>query len=488
MKSSGIFSASILLALSCAPRSFPQANHNQPLGRQFTLREPDPLILEREQERMIAQGREFSFIFPRPCLSERDSSRVCGEPHGLSFGDSAHSQSISFSPQAGTEYRYLKEDIGSFEIGTLISGFRGPVSFLLDARMYTELHENFLHASTDREFVERQDKQTSGTFAYSSFSRYRADLDYDFSWGRLSGGRDVVHWGPGIYDNLVFNRSSVPFNQISFSTGIGPLRVITLYGQLTIQGERAYDTEHVSRSVYGHRYEWSFGPDWLLGISEQLIVKGYEEPFAFIPIIPLFIFKGDALEHLNNGNLAADLSWRFSERGRIYSEFLIDDMQSPSALFDENWGNKWAVMGGIQLRGTPFGIPIGAVLEAARVEPWVYTHYDPQSAQAANQGFPLGNQDGPNSQSLKLKGFARFKGGIDFINEAGLDWKGVDSGSSVNDVPPPDIKVKVFLNGADSPAFRFSQRVSVPWRSLTFSAGYELGDAPFAQASVFYRM
>ena len=54
-----------------------------------------------------------------------------------------------------------------------------------------------------------------------------------------------------------------------------------------------------------------------------------------LPVIPLFMIKTTQVERSNNGNLAFDASWRLPGRLRIYSEFLIDDIQSPTALFDD---------------------------------------------------------------------------------------------------------------------------------------------------------
>ncbi len=375
-----------------------QPNPNLPLDHPYTLRDPNSLPTEMEMARQISGAGPQFYILPRPCFSELDSSRVCGETHGFTYRDSARNRQLSLSPQLGYEFRRLRENAHAFELGALASGNNGPVSFYLDARMFSESHEDRRDSSYDREFVERQDQTASGSVAYTSYSRFRANLSYDLSWGRFSAGRDAVHWGPSLYNNLVFNQNAVPFNQLTFTTHLGPVAVHTLYGQLEVEVDRVFGTDPKTRSVYAHRYEWNATQNLLLGISEQLIVYGYEEPFAFIPVMPLFIFKDDTWTRLNNGNIAGDFCYRLPGFARFYSEFLIDDIQSPTSLFDSQWGNKWGWTAGTQWVKSWRSWETGAALEYAHIEPWVYTHYLPATAQAANQGYPLGNQGGPGME------------------------------------------------------------------------------------------
>jgi hypothetical protein len=396
------------------------AQPNQPIDRPYSLRLGEPLVLERQLgEALQAVQSPMSFMFPRPCVeSESAHANGCALQHGFAFADTSAasvqgaqgrpSAALYLAPNLGYEWRTSEEQVHAVEGGLQALGHRGNLSFRLDARMTTEMHEDFDHASYDREFIEKQDEEASGTIAYTSYSRYRGDLNYDAAIGRFSAGRDTPHWGPALYNNLVFHRDAIPFHYLTYSTGVGPLRVMTLYGQLQGEDNRVSGRQAQSRSVYAHRYEWAFGADWVMGISEQLIVYSYEEPFAFLPILPLFIYKGGAYERLNNGNIAGDVNWRFAPWGRVYGEFLIDDIQSPTSLFDDNWGNKWAVLGGMQVtkawvlphttRPTTFGV----IAEIARLEPWVYTHYEPGTSQSLNRGHPLGNSIGPDAWTIDL--------------------------------------------------------------------------------------
>ncbi len=421
---------------------------------------------------MISGTVARSYIFPRPCHSDLDSSRVCAEEGHFRFidagADPAGTQAkfLVISPVGGYEYRYLGENAHSVDLGLITYGNTGPVSFYLDARIFTERHDQWDHPSFDREGLDRQDEKASGSVAYSSFARYRSNVSYDWTWGRLSAGRDAVHWGPALFSNLVFHQDAVPFNQLTFTTHLGPFNIQTLYGQLIIGDDWESSTSTDERHLYAHRYEWRATPNLLLGVSEQLILFKQSAPFAFVPIVPLFIAKYTEKERLNNGNIAADISYRFPGMGSIYSEFFIDDLQSPGSLLNDYWGNKWGWLAGAHVIRDWAATQGGAILEYARVEPWVYTHYKANSAQTANFNRPLGNQKGPNSQTLTGKIYLRGIQGWYAGLTAQASWKGTDTGSSLLDLHPDFIEKKSFLAGDPAPELSVSPSLAYRWGNL----------------------
>lgn len=467
-----------LVAVATYKPSPAEMNHNLPLDRPYTLRDARPFLLESEYHRMIAGGNQRSYIFPRACISEIDSSSVCADGGLWRYRNGDRDQGMNLGFQGGAEYRRHDEDVYAFDPGFSATGHSGPVSFYLDARMFTELHEIPLHSSYDREFVDRQEKEMSGSVSYTSYSRYRSNISYDWSWGRITAARDAVHWGPGIFHNLVFHQDAVPFNQLVFMANLGPISVSSLYGALTIQGDESgrYHENQDSRTLYAHRYEWRIASDWLLGISEQLIFHQKTAPFAFAPIVPLFIAKGFEHERWNGGSMAGDLSYRLPGVGTIYSEFLLDDIISPTSLFDDYWGNKWAWMAGVHGIWQVSRFEGGFIGEYSRVEPWVYTGYKADTRQSANAGYPLGNQMGPNSQAFTFKAYLRRPGAWYISGRLDLEWKGTDLGSRLNDdrtVEKPERKV--FIQGVDHPDIHFSPFLSYRWKSISAETRYSLG-------------
>ena len=137
-------------------------------------------------------------------------------------------------------------------------------------------------------------------------------------------------------------------------------------------------------------------------------------------------------------------------------------------------------------RETPWGLA-GAVAEYSRVEPWVYTHYIPKTAQTANGGRPLDNQLGPNSQWMTLRPYFRGKGGWYLAAQADLTWKGSDPGSSLADSAPVGRKTKNFLEGIGSPGFRFEPILSYAWKSVRLESSAAMGDDPRFLARIHWQ-
>lgn len=504
-------------------------NFNAPLTRPYTLRMAEANPLERQYHELIAENGRRTFIHPRPCMGIPGRPESCRGGRGLlHYADSAQKALLDLHPIIGLEFRYFEENAAAVDWGLETMGRKGRLSYYLDARMFIEGHEDFNHFPYDREFVERQDEEASGSVDYSSYSRYRGNLAYDTDFGRFWGGRDAAHWGPGQFTNLVFHQNAIPFDQVVFSTWLGPLNITSLYGQLAIDADSNFRKDEASRSVYAHRYEWN-ATNWLMfGISEQLVLYQHELPFAFLPVVPLYIAKGNSSERENNGNIAGDFSWKIGNVAQLYSEFLIDDLQSPTSILDDYWGNKWGWMVGGHYLWEPFWGSGGVVVEWARIEPWVYTHYQNHTAQAANLNRPLGNQTGPNSQAIVLKvysGGGESSGGIwgaaassrakapEPVQSAGdagairlgrgresgiswyvsgqleLVWKGSDRGSSITDTltSRDRSEPKVFINGVESPKIIASPEMSLSWRNLTVAGRMRTGTSTEAFIRLHYR-
>ena len=72
--------------------------------------------------------------------------------------------------------------------------------------------------------------------------------------------------------------------------------------------------------------------------------------WLFVPIIPLFMEKGNYTESSNNGALSFDINYRLLNLVRFYTEFFLDDLQSPTELIkNDDVQSKWAWMIGAQV-------------------------------------------------------------------------------------------------------------------------------------------
>jgi hypothetical protein len=427
----------IILILFCALASaqdYPTYNVDRP----YTLRylEYSPLLYRFHD--ITAGEAPQSFFYPQIDAGFRKGN------HGglplLRWVAQDGSAMLAISPLAAFDLRggeALGDTIQSVEMGLFIRGFKDSIDFWLDARMFSESHSAKNPRSWDREFLENQgNKDIEGEVEYSSYSRYRGSFNIRASFGYLSFARDAPHWGPGYFSNLALNQNAVPFNQMAFTTSVGPLTVISLYGDLRI-GRHSMGTENLkSRNLYGHRYELNF-ENTQIGINELTVLYNLNKPWLFVPIVPLFIEKGNYTEDANNGALGIDFSQRLPYGFRVYSEFLLDDMESPTSLVrNDNIEAKWAWMAGLAYAGNFGNLKAGSIFEYSRVEPYVYSHFRPGTAQIAHLGQPLGAPHGPNSQTINWLLYAKRKEHLHFQIGQEWSWKGTDYGSSVNDTTP----------------------------------------------------
>ena len=406
-----------------------------------------PMLFEYHRQ-TVDDGRHF-FIYPRRDTTfQKDFYKNHGNAMAFFESDSAssHKFAIAVSPILGIDYKSssaLGDTIWpAIDGGLFIRGFADSLDFDLDARIYSEGHAAKKPKSYDHEVFDVQSKDRGdGGIDYVSFARYRAHLALNYSWARLQLARDVLHWGPGYYNNLSLNQFALPYNMLSLDLTFGPLRIYSVYADLRVNSW-SYSKDNLNdRNLYAHRYELAL-KNVTFGISELQILYNENKPWLFVPVAPLFIEKGNYSERVNNGALAVDFNVQLFKLARIYGEFFLDDMESPYAVYQNRYSNnRWAAMLGLQVaRDTEIKgklLQLGTIAEIARVEPYTYCHYDTAQAQMAHLGLPLGNPNGPNSLAIDWTLYSRL-----FWNHSasfffGLHnkwlWKGIDQGSDIND-------------------------------------------------------
>jgi len=440
-------------ALDCPPA----------LDKSLTLFDLHPYEFEWHRGKMATGSIPLGFTDPQPQNREcREEITFPNRPL-LTWDDST--SVISFLPILGQEMRLDSETVSASEAGVILSGGKGLVSFSLDTRTYMEVGGNSDRPSFDHQIVDSQDGDVTGALDYRSYSRFQGDLNLTLPFGNLSVARNSAHWGPGLFENLTFSEEAIPFYQYLFTSDIGPLHVASLYGDLLIGENQSYSSENrEQRSLYAHRYELTLGTDWLMGVTEQLVLYEMGKPYLFAPIFPLFIAKGFLYEGNTNGNLAVDLTWRSPWSTLLYGEFLLDDLESPSSLFLHDYiQNKWGVMAGFHWAHLGEKWSTGIIGEFSYIRPWVYAHFQPRTAQFSNLGQPLGNPSGPDSRNGTIKVYGR-KGESWYAGcKFGVRWKGKGPGSDEEQpVPETPLESQESLLGAKA---EFFGEPEVVWKS-----------------------
>lgn len=474
LKNVAVFLTGVLLFSTEVLASSPVVSAER--TRNLRLLETAPMLFEYHRQ-TVGDEPQF-FTYPRRDTTFRKNfartegnalllyENNCGgslSGHGTAFNCADTSKAsriaLAVSLVGGLDYR-ASEALGdtiwpSVDGGIYLRGYADSIDFVLDARIYDEGHSASSPRSWDREFLENQKGENNSGVEYTSYARYRTHFALNYDWLRLDFGRDVMHWGPGYYNNLSLNQFAIPYNMMSLDMQFGPLRVMSFYADLRIYSSMSMKNKDETRNLFGHRYELAIG-NGTFGISELTVLYDNMKPWLFVPTAPLFMEKGNYSEDSNNGALAFDFNYRLFNALRVYTEFFLDDMESPVSLVkNDNIEAKWAWMAGAQY-GHDFNIKghlleVGSIGEYARVEPYVYSHFHASTAQMAHLGYPLGNPNGPNSQTIDWSLYGR----LDKRIYAGLRntwlWKGTDYGSAVNDTTPRHNHYKLhkkFLDGA----------------------------------------
>lgn len=350
-------------------------------------------------------------------------------------------------------------------LGARLHGYKDSVDFALNL-----LFDNF----TNRNLKQFKALQ------------YTGHMGYRHDWIQVKLGHEAEHFGPGVYNNLTFNRSAYAYDRLSVNLDLGPLRVYSFYGSLRVAPWDS-DSSFADRDVYGHRYEINT-KNFTFGVNEATVLFDNNKPWHFVPTVPLFMEKGQFSEDTNNGELSFDAEFRFLGLGRVYTEFLLDDMESPISLIrNDNVEAKWGWMAGIQLDKDfeVFGqkLHAGTVAEYARVEPFVFTHFKENTAQIAHAGKPLGAPNGANSQVIDWSIYAQFSNRIKAVVHNKWLWKGIDYGSHLNDITPYVNHMKIpksFIKGAKM------QYSLAPYFTYTVNhVSYQLGLRIFNEQEAF---
>lgn len=465
-----------------------------------------PMLLEYHRH-TIGEGRQF-FAYPardttfRTHFNETEARAMASiaDTIGDVFVGGPHVYAVAVSPILGIDFRggeALDDTIWpGVDAGLYIRGFADSLDFDLDARMYSEAHSAGVNKGAKRKpksydgevFDVQSENSNDGGADYVSYSRYRAHLGLNYAFARLELARDVMHWGPGYYNNLSLNQFALPYNMISLDFKFGPLHVLSAYADLRVNSW-SYSKDNLNdRNLYAHRYELNlFKNDLVVGISELQILYNENKPWLFVPVVPLFIEKGNYTERVNNGALSMDLNYRLFNTARIYGEFFLDDLESPMAVYENKYSNnRWAAMAGMQVSHDFYlkekKIEAGTIAEIARVEPYTYGHYDTAMAQMAHLGMPLGNPNGPNSLSIDWAIYGRMTldksattRSIFMSYRSQWLWKGDDYGSSIDD--PYKWAEKHFIHGAK---MHYNGTVVLDFRGVYvgFMGEYTFGSDP----------
>jgi len=255
------------------------------------------------------------------------------------------------------------------------------------------------------------------------------------TWFRVQAGRDEIAWGPGYHGGLSLS-GNTPAAEL--------IRINAFFRRFSFSYVHAFLRSNLgSKYLAGHRLDFMVEPSLYLGATETVVYGGRDVQFAYLnPIMPIHI----AQHHLgdkDNKTISLDLTWTPWFGGKLYGEFFIDDMTSTESLI-RYFGNKFAFLLGGQFINPLRIADTDLRIEYARVEPYVYSHYDSINIYT-NYNQLIGHWLGPNADGLFLQlGWQPLR---DFRIELSLQQQRKGEGDADTRSRPAQGVEKKFLRG-----------------------------------------
>jgi hypothetical protein len=311
-------------------------------------------------------------------------------------------------------------------ISPRISANLGAVSFYSEMDVWTQYRSDTAWYGEDYQPFHGQTYNLIGDRPshFRAADGFRGGISTQFKSARIDVAVDNLTSGPAMHNRLIMNavdkpifytRVALDFKKMQYYQVFGLLREINLY----------------NKYLYYHRLQFPFFDGrFVFGINESIVsgstaddqtmAKPHPsqhlapwhlnrdrkiEPVYMVPLLP-YVFAEHYGGDLDNKQIALDFELKLPQIARWYMEFLIDDCQSPLEMFNDQWGNKWAVTLGTQWFPVIAGKNAVFGLEYCRVEPWVYTHFYGVANNYEHYGKGIGAELGPNS--AQIRGLAQY--------------------------------------------------------------------------------
>ncbi len=219
-------------------------------------------------------------------------------------------------------------------------------------------------------------------------------------------GRDRIRWGPGKRSNLMLSGEGPSFSQARLDVDLGKTVRFTSVTGLLSQWPEIHDTLYTtdagmlrtvrnSKYLAAHRLEVDIIPRLQLGLSEVVVYGERTLDFSYLNPVTVYFTEEHENGDQDNASLGIDFKAHPLDGVSIWGELMLDDFRF-GEFGTDYWGNKTAILGGLQYSGTAGNIPIDIGTEYTRLEPFVYTHFYPINTYK-HWNAPLGVQLKPNS-------------------------------------------------------------------------------------------
>ena len=235
-------------------------------------------------------------------------------------------------------------------------------------------------------------------YSHTFFDFTSAELSYNSDWFTGKIAREAIGIGGGYQNDNILISPNVPyFDFLSLGAHVKAVRYQAIFGSLlddTLTGGPGSDIP--PKFITVHDLTFLLGRDFEFGFTDMVVYSkrydlAYLNPFSFLKSVE------HALNDRDNGLLGAHTRWRMAPGIEVRGQALVDDIYA-SKIGTGWWQNKFAWQFGGMWAGA-FGQPdLDFAAEWIRVEPYTYSHFDPDNRFSTSQTL-LGAQIGPNAMS-----------------------------------------------------------------------------------------
>jgi hypothetical protein len=146
----------------------------------------------------------------------------------------------------------------------------------------------------------------------------RALLDASGDWWEVRAGREYMHWGSDLREDLILSRTAGSLDHVGARFTLGRFALSTFQAVLSPESRRRFA---------GHRLTMALPRGIYVGVSETVVYTG---DMDYMYLMPLSAFYAQQFnEGTNADNILWAVDWKVPlRRGLLfYGEFLIDDFQ-----------------------------------------------------------------------------------------------------------------------------------------------------------------
>jgi len=309
------------------------------------------------------------------------------------------------------EYRSLHGEGGGHTDATLqsIGGrFRGTIA----GRLGYLLQATNGALRGNRAFARTTDPRLATNFKLSeqqssNFDFTEAYLRYSFGWAGVQFGREYTSVGVGYSDRLILSENGPALDFFSINAQYKSFKFFFLHGSVLAAdgGFSGLDQEAPagsSKYIALHRFQFSLFDVLNFAASEMVVYQRLTPEYAYLNPINFFKSSEHALRDRDNALLVFDAEVFPTNGIKLYGSWLIDDI-SISRMGTGWWGNEFGWQAGAYLANV-FDLPsVDAVIEYARLEPYVYSHRI-EGNDYSHSSVSLGHRLPPNADEWTVEG------------------------------------------------------------------------------------